>query len=259
MVCNRLLRILRPVLLLPVIAMGLSGCASDWPAFRHNILRSANQLNATALSNPASVPSLHIASGWPFQPPGALAFRASPIVYNGRVYIGNGNGRLYAIDALTGALLWQYPPLASPPLTSTYTCNPSSLGIASSAAIARIGGTDAVIFGAPDQSAPGSGLGEGRLFALNAATGAEIWKSPVIAHLTSGDTHEQIGYSSPLVFNNRIYIGIADHCDSPIQRGKVVAVHLGTGAIDGGFSFVSTGPHVGVACGVPWLPLEVCM
>jgi len=245
MACNRLLRILRPVSLLFVIGIGLSGCASDWPAFRHNILRSAHQLNVTALSDPVSLPTLHIGSGWPFQPPGALAFRASPIVYNGRVYIGNGNGRLYALDAVTGALLWQYPPLASPPLTSTLTCNPSSVGIASSAAIAHIGGTDAVIFGAPDQSAPGSGLGEGRLFALNAATGAVIWKSPVIAQLTSGDTHEQIGYSSPLIFSNRVYIGIADHCDNPIQRGKVVAVRLDTGAIEGAFSFVSTGPPRG--------------
>ncbi len=67
----------------------------------------------------------------------------------------------------------------------------------------------------------------------------------MIAHLTSGDTHEQIGYSSPLVFNNRVYIGIADHCDSPIQRGKVVAVRLDSGAIEGAFSFVSTGPPRG--------------
>jgi outer membrane protein assembly factor BamB len=164
-------------------------------------------------------------------------------VYKGRVYIGNGNGRLYALDAVSGTQLWQYPPAASPPLTSQFTCNPSSRGIASSATIASIGGTDAVIFGAPDQSV-GSGFGDGRLFALNAVTGAVIWKSPVVAQLTGlgpGHTHEQIGYSSPLVFNNRVYIGIADHCDNPIQRGKVVAVRLNTGAIDGAFSFTSTG------------------
>lgn len=64
------------------------------------------------------------------------------------------------------------PPAA--PLCSQFTCNPSSQGIASSAAITKVGGTDAVIFGAPDPSV-GTALGEGRLFALNAATGAVIW------------------------------------------------------------------------------------
>jgi outer membrane protein assembly factor BamB len=79
---------------------------------------------------------------------------------------------------------------------------------------------------------------------LNAATGAEIWKSPEIAVLNTamGSTpHEQIGYSSPLVFNGHVYIGVANHCDNPIQRGKVVAVHLGTGAIDAAFSFFGSG------------------
>ncbi len=241
----------RPFRTAPLLAVvlatgiGASGCASNWPAFRHDVRRSASQPVASALSDPARVTTLGI--GWSFQPPGAQAFRASPVVHKGRVFVGNLNGYFYALNAVTGALLWQYPPAASPPLTSSFTCNPSSYGIASSATVARISGTDAVIFGAPDPSV-GTGLGEGRLFALNAATGAVIWTSPVLAHVTPpgpGEMHEQIGYSSPLVLNNRVYVGIADHCDNPIQRGKVVAVHLATGAIDAGFSFVSTGPPRG--------------
>jgi outer membrane protein assembly factor BamB len=160
--------------------------------------------------------------------------------------VGNQNGRFYALDADTGAMVWQYPPAASPPLTSQFVCNPSSQGLASSATIATINGTDAVIFGGPDQSI-GTHLGEGRLFALNAATGAEIWKSPVISRLTGltggsmTEFHEQIGYSSPLVFNDRVYVGVADHCDNPIQKGRVVAVLLSTGAIDGAFTYCSAG------------------
>jgi len=140
----------------------------------------------------------HLAVRWTYPPTGALsAFRASPIVYKGRVFVGNRNGHLYALDANTGALLWQYPPAAAAGLWSIFTCNPSSEGIAASAAIASVNGKDAVIFGAPDQSI-GSGLGDGRLFALDVETGAEIWKSPVIARLTGADEgddsqfHEQI-------------------------------------------------------------------
>lgn len=104
---------------------------------------------------------------------------------------------------------------------------------------------DAVIFGAPDLSF-GSTLGEGRLFALNAATGAEIWKSGVVARLTGttgGSTvlHEQIGYSSPVVAGNRVYIGVANHCDNPIQKGRVVAVRLADGVVDGSFSYCGAG------------------
>jgi outer membrane protein assembly factor BamB len=167
------------------------------------------------------------------------------------VYVGNGNGRLYALDANTGQLLWQYPAANQPALTSQFTCNPSSFGLASSATIARIRNeVDAVIFGAPDQSlAPG--FGSGRLFALNANTGAEIWKSPAVAVLNgitegnSRELHEQIGYSSPLVRNGKVYIGVANHCDNPIQNGKVMAVDLNTGALAGGFSYQSTNARGG--------------
>lgn len=228
---------------------GSYGCSSDWPAFRHNVMRTASQLNRSALSDVAQVPRLAVR--WTFAaPPGPISsqngFRASPIVYDNRVFIGSGNGRFYALNADTGALLWQYPPPSEPALRSQYNCNPSSWGLASSASIARIGGVDAVIFGAADPSV-GTGLGEGRLFALDAQTGAVIWKSPVVARLTGltgGSTtefHEQIGYSSPLIYNNRVYIGVADHCDNPIQKGRVVAVHLATGAVDPSFVYCSAG------------------
>ena len=242
---SRLLSIGTRLITFGAVVLALPGCSCDWPAFRHNALRTAQQANKSPLADPAQVPGLAVR--WTYPPTGALSpFRASPVVYKGRAFIGNRNGRFYALDANTGALLWQYPPAASPGLTSLFTCNPSSEGIASSAVIASVNGKDAVIFGAPDRSL-GTGLGEGRLFALDVATGAELWKSPVVARLTGttgGSTtefHEQIGYSSPLVFNDRVYVGVADHCDNPIQKGRVVAVLLSTGAIDAGFSYCSTG------------------
>lgn len=229
----------------------LTGCSQHWPMYRHNILRSGGQLRATDLSNPARVPSLAVR--WTFSVPPSdtgtgmnPGFRASPVVYDGRVYIGSGNGRMYALDAATGAVLWKYPAPPAAPLRSLFTCNPSSQGIASSAAISKVGGVDAVIFGAPDLTA-GTKLGEGRLFALNAVTGAEIWKSQVIARLTgltggsTSEFHQQIGYSSPVVYGERIYVGVADHCDNPIQKGRIVSVRLNNGTIDPAFTHCSTG------------------
>jgi len=225
-------------------------CSSDWPAFRQNGLRTARQTQHSVLGDPYMVKKLEVKAST--VAPDGGEFVASPVIVGGRVFIGSNGGHLYAFDAKFGnnaAPLWQYPPASEPPLTSTFTCNPSSEGIAASvaAATSRERG-DLIILQGPDRGRPsdpggkfGSGEGSGRIFALNPATGALVWKTTdEVARLNvANNLHEQIGYSSPLVLGNRIYVGIADHCDNPIQKGKVRAVNLDSGAIDAGFNFES--------------------
>jgi outer membrane protein assembly factor BamB len=236
--------------------MWLCGCTNcnpstittSWLNWRSDQFRSGTQLFETTLNDPNKVSTLHVA--WTFTSPGPEGFRASPVVYNdGTVYIGGSNGYFYALAGSDGHLLWQYPAAGATPLVGKFDqskfSNPSAFGIASSAAITTIGNTTAVIFGAPDQSS-GNHLGDGHLFALSASTGALIWESPAIALVTgltsgsTGESHQQIGYSSPLVFNNHVYVGVADHEDNPIQQGQLVAVNLADGTIDSVFSFVAT-------------------
>ena len=252
-----------------VVAFGVMvafGCASrDWPVYRYKASRTAQQPHASALSDPTRVPSLH--QLWEFRPSSVGdvetdGFVASPTVYDGRVFVGHRNGRFYAVNAATGALLWRFPAPSQPALLQNFVGNASSPGIASSATIARIeaGGfwffkhrIEVVIFGAPDPSVCVSGAcGGGRLWAVNAETGALVWKSDVVANLTGlthstnppvgfTELHERIGYSSPVVAEEKVYVGIADNGDSPIQRGRLVAVDLETGALVSTFSFVSSG------------------
>jgi len=227
--------------------LAASGCSTipNWSQFRYSSIRQADQYFESQLNSPAKVSTLHPGWSTPFHPSGATWFTSSPIVYNGLLYIGNGNGFFYAINISTGAQVWQYPPAGGKALVSQFTCNPSSYGIASSAAITTIGSTDAVVFGAPDQSS-GKHLGDGHLFALNAASGALIWESPALAQVTgttpgsTSELHEQLGYSAPLIWNGAAYIGTADHCDDPIQQGKIMAVDLTTGNLKSGFSFSAT-------------------
>jgi outer membrane protein assembly factor BamB len=242
-----------------LLVLTLGACLNhNWPAYRHDRERSGNQPRSSALSNTSKVGALAVQWSWAV-PTNAQAFRSSPVVDGGRVYIGNGNGYFYALDAATGGLLWQFPAATAQPLTSAFTCNPSSFGIASSAVVASIKvkwfwifkrRLRLVIFGAPDRSIP-PGHGSGRLFALNARTGALVWQSPVLAHVTgttwasTSELHEQIGYSAPVVSGKRVYVGIANHCDNPIQNGKVVAVDLRTGALVSGFNFTATGTRGG--------------
>lgn len=227
-------------------------CSSDWPAFRQNGLRTARQVQASPLGNPYTVKRLEVKART--TAPDGGTFTASPVIADGRVFIGSSGGHLYAFDANfaeNAAPLWQFPPASQSALTSSFTCNPSSEGIAASVAVAtsRERGK-LVILGAPDRGRPddpggkfGGGFGSGRVFALNPATGALVWKtSDEVARLVVGGSstlHEQIGYSSPLILGNRIYLGIADHCDNPIQKGRVKAIDLDTGAIDGAFNYVS--------------------
>lgn len=225
-------------------------CSSpDWPTHRYSRLRTADQPNASVLSDGAKVPTLH--QLWSWRPSlvgdldqlqvggwGMIGFSASPIVEGARVYVGHLNGHLYAIDT-AGTMVWKYPAAGSPALRSTTVCNPSSPGIASSATMATVKvkwfwffkrKIRVVIFGAPD---PASNGGDGRVWAVNAATGALVWRSPVIA---SRNDNEQIGYDSPVVSGGRVYVGISNHCDSPIIAGKVYAVELQTGLLASGFT-----------------------
>jgi len=111
--------------------------------------------------------------------------RASPLVYNGVVYIGAYDHNLYALDAESGKFLWKFP---------------TQRGICSSAcAWERL-----VIFGSED----------GVLYALNAQSGAVQWTVR-----TAGPIR-----SSPRVREDTVYVGSDDQnvYAVDLRRGEVV-------------------------------------
>jgi outer membrane protein assembly factor BamB len=230
---------------------------NEWYTYRYNYARTGAQPFASSLSDPDKVKTLAIGWAFPATAVGIGPFRASPIVVNDTVFIGNENGYFYALDAANGQLKWQYPKQSNPPLLGTVPL--WAYGIRSSASFWA--DRDAVIFGAQDPSLGPSGtsgpFGSARLFALDAKTGAEIWKSDPVATINGTtlagqgpeppppaslvELHQRITFSAPLIFNNRAYVGIHDTGDSPIQRGQVIAVDLDTGHVDLSFHFQSVG------------------
>lgn len=227
--------------------------AEDWYAYRHDIYRTGSQEFFSDLANPSRLANLSIK--WQFPPdqtPAAASFSASAIIVDDTVYIGDVGGRFYALNAVTGSLKWQFPKASDPPLNGTCGVGGNGggfgqYGIHSSATYALIAGQDAVVFGAPDPSpATEGGLGSARLFALSILSGELLWKSDVVAHVSGctdgslSELHERIAYSSPLVIGGKIYIGVHDTGDNPIQNGKVVAVDQQTGKIDANFRYAST-------------------
>jgi outer membrane protein assembly factor BamB len=232
----------------------------QWLAYRNNPGRYAGQLINSALSNPTNVlASLHV--GW--KSPNATwtaptmpgAFRASPVVFNNTVFIGDVKGVFWALNASDGSFKWRYPP-SGPGLNGSCTSGGNgswgAYGIQSSASYASIGTTDAVIFGAPDPDlGTDGGNGSARLWALNATTGALIWKSDVVANVPScsGNIHERITYSSPLVSFGRVYVGVHDAGDDPVQKGRLVAVDVNSGKLVAGFPFYVAGAPGDLTCG----------
>jgi outer membrane protein assembly factor BamB len=243
-------------------AMDAAYAQADWPTYRHDGLRMGLQPGTGALTNIDLISGLHCT--WSFPPDGkcgsahaappAAPFRASPIVVKGTVFVGDQSGVFYALDAATGTLKWQYPTTGK----LAGLCRFGSYGIGSSATYANIDGQDAVIFGAPDPNPDtDAGRGSARLFALD-FSGKPIWKydgvhagSDVVAHVAGCvlnkapnfngyELHERIAYSSPLVLGDKVYVGVHDAGDTPIQQGRVSVINLSTGKLVP-FSYASSG------------------
>ena len=106
-------------------------------------------------------------------------FLSSPVVANGAVYFGSGDGNLYALDAATGDLRWKFKTgdvvHASPALADGF-----------------------LFFGSWDSY----------FYAVDATTGKEKWRfhageDPLI--------HNQVGFqSSPAIANGVVYTGCRD-------------------------------------------------
>ncbi len=131
---------------------------------------------------------------------------ASPTVYDGRVYIGANTGVFYALDETTGAVLWS----RFLGYVQKHTCG--ARGLISTAAMANdpvTGALTAYVAGA-----------DGYLYALDAATGAVVWKS--VVGIPSPTVNDYYNWASPVVFEGKVYQGISSQCDSPFIPGGLI-------------------------------------
>src|SRR6185437_2914135 len=80
------------------------------------------------------------------------------------------------------------------------------------------------------------GGGDANWYALDATTGAVLWK------VFTGDnsaTGGHYNWASPLIYNGFGYIGIASNCDLPLVQGQILQVNLSTHAIVNTFNVVN--------------------
>jgi polyvinyl alcohol dehydrogenase (cytochrome) len=135
------------------------------------------------------------------------AVNGTPVIAGGIVYLGAYSGTLYAVDLATGATAWTYK-------TGAAVLEPNfkvELGILGSAAVAG----ETVYVG--DATAT--------VHAVDAATGAPHWKAKV---------DEQAAaciWSSPIVANGVVFVGVASVAKEAGFRGHVVALDAGSGSL----------------------------
>lgn len=86
-------------------ALGLAGAhgPADWP-------QMGRTASFASFKNSTGVPAPH--KEWMFGPKGR--FIASPAVFDGTVYVGSGDGHLYALDQRSGELKWAFPQSCMP-------------------------------------------------------------------------------------------------------------------------------------------------
>jgi outer membrane protein assembly factor BamB len=137
---------------------------SSWPEFDYDLANDLSNPYENSIST-ANVSSLGL--DWSFTGGGG-SFGGSPAVAGGVLYVGGGNGDLYALNPATGAVQWSFA---------------AGSGIQSSPAVSN----GVVYFG--DNA--------GTVYAVSASTGTELW-----SYSTGGQV-----YSSPAVSGGLVYVG----------------------------------------------------
>ena len=196
-------------------AAAAAATANDWPTYLHDPGRTA--ASSDTMLNPTNAAGL--LKRWSFPTGGVIA--ASATVVAGTVYVGSWDGYEYALDAATGAQKWK---TFLGITTGDPSCFPETAGITSAASVQ--GGVVYV------------GGGDAYWYALDAATGAELWR------VFTGDnsaTGGHYNWSSPLLYNGFAYIGVASFGDCPLVQGQLLQVDLSSHEVVNTFNVVPDG------------------
>jgi polyvinyl alcohol dehydrogenase (cytochrome) len=203
----------------------------NWSAYLFNPVHSSLGTGAKAIT-PTVATNITPAWGKPFKPAGG--FFASPIVYNGSVYIGGRSGIFYQVSESTGAVL------NSVNLGTENACNAGSSvpGITATATVAP----DPSRGGAPTVYVTGGSGGAGNggiyLWALDAGDLHPVWATDPVPVSTEAGAY---AWSSPTVSGGRISVGIASACDVPLVRGGLGIFKQSTGSLVGDYYTVPSG------------------
>lgn len=146
---------------------------------------------------------------------------ATPIVIDGIMYTSGVAGRAYAYDAATGKQLWAFEPQVDMQVNRTACCDMVNRGVAVAKGKVFVVSLD------------------GWMYALDAKTGAVVWKADAVETRTRGDNST----GAPEVAGDVVVIGNAGaEYDT---RGYVSAFDIETGKLAWRFHVVPSDPAKG--------------
>jgi len=213
-------------LLLIAFIAGQSARASDWPVYggddggqRYSRLSQITPDNVAGLETAWIFKSGEMAAG--FSNESALSFQATPIFWNGKLFLSSAVGQVFAVDAATGEEAWRFDPAI--PRNAHYA-EFSSRGVS--------------IWHAPESRETicshriFSGTLTGGLFALDAITGkpCEQFSDNGFLDLRTLAGSTRVGEytitSPPVVLEDVLIVGsaIGDNGGVELDRGTVTAV-----------------------------------
>ena len=157
---------------------------------------------------------------WSLDVDSPMGMASEPLVVDGPIYVSGSLDRVYAVDAVSGRLLWRFDPHVR-------------LNTIRNSATARTNRGVAVWEGKVFV-----GTGDCRMLALDAVSGKQLWESPVCV-----DTVQSGVTGAPRVGGGKVYIGY-NGSDTGV-RGSVVAFDANTGKLAWRFYTVPGDPAKG--------------
>lgn len=152
---------------------------------------------------------------------GSAGSTDQPLVVGNDVYWASWDGNLHASNLTSGASLWTrqlgYLHLAGH--------GPAQAGISSTPLYGSIGATPVLFVW--DGGNSGAGDGEVAAFAVNASTGAIIWRTNVISYKP-----DVMAWGSVKEFNGALYVSTASLDDNPVIPSRVYKLNPSSGAIE---------------------------
>jgi PQQ-dependent dehydrogenase (methanol/ethanol family) len=185
--------------------------STDWLSY--GMSWSEQRYSPMTQINPTNVKSL--ALNWSYElGPGGGSQQATPLYSNGIIYTVTNWSIVAAVDARTGKEIWRYDPMADRNMTqrgqSRLCCGVNTRGIALYEGKILVPVID------------------GRMQAIDAATGKLLWSSWAIPIPQPGEISSYSITMAPRVAKGKVFIGNAG-AEFPPFRGYVAAFDVNTG------------------------------
>ncbi|MGH2558356.1 MAG: PQQ-binding-like beta-propeller repeat protein [Thermomicrobiales bacterium] len=186
----------------PAVPPELTEYAADWPARQGNL--AGHRANLESAITADNVGQLEVAWSFAIEAPGVVGgMTAGPLIAGETVYIQDMQSNVFALDRASGTVKWEAR-------YDVPTIGPNGVGLGYGMVYAPLGDTAEVV-------------------ALNAETGAELWRVQLSANPAEGIS------IAPVAYDNVLYVstvpGDSEAFYTGGAKGIVYALDVQTGAV----------------------------